>query len=283
VGRIGDVDRKLLWGRSGDECAFSDCPQVLTQTVARGKRKALVLGEEAHIVAEKDDGPRGDPSMPPGERNSYENLILLCPTHHTFIDKDGGIHFSVLELQAMKQAHEGKIAQRRQAAGSKRDDSARQRHEALLERASACRGRLIARWVSVGVSASLAEELTDDPNVGGCRPEVRSRLKEKRFVVLEGDFGSGKSVSAERWHAEALETALHDEHAAVPVYLEAQAVKNSLIEAVRAEAKDLGDPRSVGVRLVLDGLDESGTTSASPYMATMRDSRDRSTGLEIGR
>lgn len=58
----------------------------------------IVVGHEAHIVAEEDDGPRGDPSMPVSERNAYPNLILLCPTHHTLIDKDNGIHFSVDEL-----------------------------------------------------------------------------------------------------------------------------------------------------------------------------------------
>jgi hypothetical protein len=36
----------------------------------------VVIGQEAHIVAEEDDGPRGDPTMPIGDRNAYANLIL---------------------------------------------------------------------------------------------------------------------------------------------------------------------------------------------------------------
>src|SRR5215469_1636174 len=101
------ADRKLLWGRSGDECAFPSCPERLTMVPADegGKPTSsgpVVIGEEAHIVAEEDDGPRGDPSMPVSERNAYPNRVLLCPTHHTLIDKDNGIHFSVEQLLKMK-------------------------------------------------------------------------------------------------------------------------------------------------------------------------------------
>jgi hypothetical protein len=46
-----------------------------------------VLGEQAHIVGEKDDAPRGKSPLTLEERNSYHNIILLCPTHHKEIDK----------------------------------------------------------------------------------------------------------------------------------------------------------------------------------------------------
>ena len=77
------ADRKLLWGRSGDECAFPSCPERLTMVPADegGKPTSsgpVVIGEEAHIVAEEDDGPRGDPSMPVSERNAYPNRVP-CP------------------------------------------------------------------------------------------------------------------------------------------------------------------------------------------------------------
>lgn len=69
-------------------------------------------GEEAHIVAEEDNGPHGDPSMPPSERNAYGNLILRCGADHRLIGKDNGIHFSVAQLQRIKTVHET-LAQRR--------------------------------------------------------------------------------------------------------------------------------------------------------------------------
>nr|WP_169454410.1 DUF6650 family protein [Catelliglobosispora koreensis] len=50
--------------------------------------------------------------MPPLLRNAYENMILLCPTHHALIDKAAGVHFSVDALRKMKHDHEKMIAVR---------------------------------------------------------------------------------------------------------------------------------------------------------------------------
>jgi hypothetical protein len=51
-------DRKLLWGRSGNRCAFTDCRRQLTVDAEETGRDAVV-SQEAHIVAEEEDGPRG--------------------------------------------------------------------------------------------------------------------------------------------------------------------------------------------------------------------------------
>lgn len=146
---------------------------------------------------------------------------------------------------------------------------AHRRREALLEQVSASRGRLIARWVSVGISTSLAEELADDLNLGSTTA-IHSKLAKMGPVVLEGDFGSGKSMVAERWYGEAVADALKNDHSAIPIYLEAQSVKGSLIDAVREEAKQLADPRLAGIRLVLDGLDEFGSARAERLLNEAR-------------
>ncbi|MEA1975365.1 MAG: hypothetical protein U9N10_07360, partial [Bacillota bacterium] len=39
-------------------------------------------------VGEKEDAARGKSQLSLDERNTYHNLILLCPTHHTEIDKN---------------------------------------------------------------------------------------------------------------------------------------------------------------------------------------------------
>ena len=44
------------------------------------------------------------------EVNDYDNLILLCPTHHTLIDKEDKI-YTVEVLRQMKQEHEKFVAQ----------------------------------------------------------------------------------------------------------------------------------------------------------------------------
>jgi hypothetical protein len=44
-------------------------------------------------------------------RNSYENLILLCPTHHTAVDSESGaVRWTAEALRRMKREHEEWIA-----------------------------------------------------------------------------------------------------------------------------------------------------------------------------
>lgn len=64
-----------------------------------------VLGEMAHIEAAESGGPRRNPSLKPQERNRYSNLLLLCPTHHTEIDKNPD-KWTVQVLRKLKREHE---------------------------------------------------------------------------------------------------------------------------------------------------------------------------------
>ncbi|MFD6564590.1 HNH endonuclease signature motif containing protein [Micromonospora profundi] len=106
MANLTDPDRKRLWARSGNQCAFPGCRQELVESAVQTAPHGVVIGDEAHIVAEADGGPRGSSGMPIKERNSYANMILLCPTHHRLIDKEEGVHFSVELLQEMKRNHE---------------------------------------------------------------------------------------------------------------------------------------------------------------------------------
>jgi hypothetical protein len=83
------------------------------------------LGEEAHIISGMKGGPRYDSSYPTDKIDSYENLILLCPTHHRLIDKRDGMGYTVESLRKMKVSHEAI-----QRAG--KTDSQRRREEAEL-------------------------------------------------------------------------------------------------------------------------------------------------------
>ncbi len=100
-------DVKVLWGRSNDTCTFPDCWTQLTFGNGSG-----LIGEMAHIVAESADGPRGISPLNKRQRNSYENLILLCPTHHTMVDKDPAT-WTVEKLQEMKRQHEETMRSRK--------------------------------------------------------------------------------------------------------------------------------------------------------------------------
>jgi HNH endonuclease len=91
---------KMLWGRAAGRCSISSCRITLVE------EGAGVLGEVAHIVAESPDGPRGSDPLVADLRNEYGNLILLCPNHHTEIDKLQPDLYTVARLHQIKYEHE---------------------------------------------------------------------------------------------------------------------------------------------------------------------------------
>lgn len=109
---ITTKSRKLLWVRSGNECAFPGCSQVLT--LSDGKDQNVVLGEEAHIVSRSRHGPRGDKVTPGGDEDGVANLLLLCPTHHRLIDEQPDL-YTVEALRDIKEAHESRIREQEES------------------------------------------------------------------------------------------------------------------------------------------------------------------------
>lgn len=100
---------KLLWSASGGRCAHPDCWKRLCYHEAEAAAP-YTLGEMAHICGDKPGANRHDPSQTELERDDYQNLILLCPTHHRLIDrKENEAVYSVDKLNAMKAAHEAKV------------------------------------------------------------------------------------------------------------------------------------------------------------------------------
>ncbi|HEK1719912.1 TPA: HNH endonuclease [Proteus mirabilis] len=99
---INQKDIKLLWGRSGNRCAI--CRVELTQN-KNATTSAFTLGEQAHIVGEKVGAARGKSTLTLEARNSYHNLILLCPNHHTEIDNNEE-DWPVEKLHIVKSEHE---------------------------------------------------------------------------------------------------------------------------------------------------------------------------------
>lgn len=95
---VSTADRIKTWARAGGVCSFSGCKIELST-------QEFLVGEIAHIIARRSLGPRGSEYIPPEERDQYENLILLCPTHHALVDKSRGA-YSSSTLRAMKREHE---------------------------------------------------------------------------------------------------------------------------------------------------------------------------------
>lgn len=95
---------KLLWGKSGNRCAFEDCKNELIMDETETDDES-VIGDEAHIVARKETGPRGISSLSKDDRDKYENLVLLCRIHHKVID-DQHKFYTVEKLNELKKTHE---------------------------------------------------------------------------------------------------------------------------------------------------------------------------------
>lgn len=76
---------RLFSGAAG-HCQRPDCLCPLFPAEMGGDRH---IAEMAHVIPHGDEGPRHS-ERPDGEfqADSFENLILLCPTCHTIVDKD---------------------------------------------------------------------------------------------------------------------------------------------------------------------------------------------------
>jgi hypothetical protein len=100
-------DHKRLWAMSGGRCAICKVSVILEDDLVSG----TIIGEECHIVAEKNDGPRGISPLLVEERNKYENLIILCRNHHKEIDDNEGA-YPVDRLKKIKSDHEREILEK---------------------------------------------------------------------------------------------------------------------------------------------------------------------------
>lgn len=114
---------KILWSASGGRCAFPGCWERLCYHEA-AVAAPYTLGEMAHICGDKPGANRHDASQSDADRDDYQNLVLLCPTHHTLIDrKENETVYTVAALHAIKDQHEARVIARldQEAMASKAD------------------------------------------------------------------------------------------------------------------------------------------------------------------
>jgi hypothetical protein len=95
---------RMLWERAASRCALTECRRELVIDRIDTDDPSLV-GEAAHVVAERIDGPRGQSDLALEKRNKYANLILLCNVHHKQVDDQVG-WFTVERLNSIKAEHE---------------------------------------------------------------------------------------------------------------------------------------------------------------------------------
>lgn len=90
--------RTRLFAVSGNRCAFPKC----ANTLVHGEK---VTGEVCHIKAANPGGPRYDHSLTADKVDAFDNLVAMCPLHHTIIDADE-VSYTVERLREIKMAHE---------------------------------------------------------------------------------------------------------------------------------------------------------------------------------
>ncbi|MFD1297751.1 HNH endonuclease [Lysobacter gummosus] len=99
---ITDKTRKVLWGRSGNLCAF--CKAYLVVDASAVDRESVV-GDECHIISDALKGPRHSSEYAAETIDDLANLILLCRVHHKLVD-DQPETFTADTLRQLKANHE---------------------------------------------------------------------------------------------------------------------------------------------------------------------------------
>ncbi len=103
---ISPLCRLMLFVRAGGHCQFDGCNRYLLEhevTLTEGN-----FAEVAHIVAFREDGPRGRAERQRAHVNAIENLMLLCPGCHKLVD-DHPTEYPRSTLEKYKRQHEERI------------------------------------------------------------------------------------------------------------------------------------------------------------------------------
>jgi hypothetical protein len=150
--------QKLLWGKAAGRCAYPNCRTVLAHE--DDVTDPTLIGENCHIVGEKEDGPRGKSPLPLTDRNNYENLILMCRNHHKIID-DNENYWTVSQLHTIKNEHERWVYERLSIDTKRIEDDAYY-------------GEIVDEW---GRLCQLdAWDLWSNKVLGGARPRILEKL-----------------------------------------------------------------------------------------------------------
>lgn len=104
-----EVTREL-WARAAGRCQFDGHNELLYKSPITQEK--VNIAQQAHIYSFSPKGPRGrgDLEKTPEKLNNVENLMLMCHSCHTLIDKDkNGEKYSAELLKRWKRNHEKRI------------------------------------------------------------------------------------------------------------------------------------------------------------------------------
>lgn len=181
-----EKDIKVLWGRPAGRCSMPDCRKLLCPYPQPGS----VLGEMAHIVAESPNGPRGAYNISQEKRDSYANLILLCPEHHIIIDDHPDI-WTVDKLMTLKMEHEQWVEQQFQKGTIKLEsEGLLKKLDRLFERQKIMNFLLFA---NIG-NARFLQALQDSNNALWFNLNAGKDFRDNYLDFLDENFANSSSV-----------------------------------------------------------------------------------------
>ncbi|WP_250623069.1 HNH endonuclease signature motif containing protein [Pinirhizobacter soli] len=209
---ITDKTRKVLWGRSGNLCAFCKAHLVVDASAVDAES---VVGDECHIISGAPSGPRHDPSIAPEGIDNLVNLLLLCRVHHKLVD-DQPETFTADTLRQLKANHEKWVKDRlgpsaqpepvrivRFAAEIPKHLTLVTSAKSLLDLASGCHGRyddypenLIEE--DLDCVGALLQNLTDWVDLGLHEPHERISAQKSLADNMSGLDQAGLRVYAAR-------------------------------------------------------------------------------------
>jgi hypothetical protein len=96
---------KRLFLLTGNRCAFPNCKQSLLDATD------TLVGDVCHIKGERPTAKRYDPTQNEKDRHGFDNLIVLCKTHHGTIDGNEAV-YTVEVLTDMKRLHDAQATAR---------------------------------------------------------------------------------------------------------------------------------------------------------------------------
>ena len=118
-----------------------------------------------------------------------------------------------------------------------------------------------ARWQAAGLDHDHARELAEDESIGAAAPDFQPS-EQQPIVLVVGDFGSGKSLMAERLYQKAIRKFLPLRSAPIPVFAKADEFVGPSLQLVVERASRLGVPSRNGIAAIVDGADEAAGLSA---------------------
>lgn len=162
---------KRLFAVSRNRCAFPKCPVALVDSLG-----GTLIGEICHIKAVSPGGPRYDVHQTAAARNAFDNLILMCPTHHAVVDADE-LSYTVERLNALKVAHAAASA-----SGPEPDDETARRLIATIHSPTLIHGPMIFTQNQTG--GQVAHSITNVTHIQGPQPRVIPARAANELVAV---------------------------------------------------------------------------------------------------